>query len=91
MTEHARVYAECVGISHIGWKAPPERGIDKIITEARVYPTTILRSVGREERDALSGAGIVTLQQLSGYGGKPPLPVNRFRGLREEAEKVLGI
>jgi len=91
MTEHARVYADCVGIDHLGWKAPPERGIDKIITEAGVYPATILRSVGRGERDALSGAGIVTLQQLTEYSGKPPLPSQRFKSLQGEAEKVLGI
>ncbi len=91
MTEHARLYAECVGIDHLGWKTPPERGIDKMITEGGVYPTTILRSVGRRERDALSGAGIVTLQQLAQYGGKPPLPAQRFKSLQGEAEKVLGI
>lgn len=91
MTEHARVYAGCVGIDHLGWKAPPERGIDKIITEARVYPTTILRSVGRGERDALSGAGIVTLWHLTEYRGRPPLLAERFEGLRGEAGRVLGI
>ncbi len=91
MTEHARRYAECVGIDHIGWKAPPERGIDRIITEAGVYPVTILRSVGRRERNALSEAGIVTLRQLTAYHGRPPLPAERFEGLRDDAERVLSI
>ena len=91
MTEHARVYADCVGIDHVGWKAPPGRGIDAMITEAGVYPVTMLRSVGRGERDALSEAGIVTLQQLTEYRGRPPLPAERFEGLRGEAERVLGI
>ena len=91
MTEHARVYADCVGIDHVGWKAPPERGIDAMITEAGVYPVTMLRSVGRGERDVLSEAGVVTLRQLTEYRGKPPLPADKFRSLRAEAERVLGV
>jgi hypothetical protein len=91
LTEHARVYADCVGIDHMGWKTPPGRGIDAMITEAGVYPVTMLRNVGRGERDAFSGAGIVTLQQLTEYRGKPPLPAERFEGLRGEAERVLGV
>jgi hypothetical protein len=51
----------------------------------------MLRSVGLGERDALSEAGIVTLRQLTEYRGKPPLPVDKFRSLRAEAERVLRV
>ncbi len=91
MTDHARRYAECVGMEHVGWKTPPGGGIDGMITEGGVYPVTILRSVERRERDALSNAGIVTLRQLLEYRGETSLPVDRFEGLRGEAERVLGI
>lgn len=91
MTEHARRYSECVGIDHIGWKTPPGRGIDSMITEVGVYPVTILRSVERRERDALSRIEIVTLQQLLEYEGERPLPVVKFEVLKDEAKKVLSL
>jgi hypothetical protein len=30
-TDHARTYADCVGIYHIGWKSPGGNGIEHII------------------------------------------------------------
>jgi len=42
-TDHARSYADCVGIEHIGWKSPPSNCLEGIIESRALYPITILR------------------------------------------------
>lgn len=64
MTLHAKTYADCVGLDHLGWNEPYGQGFDSLIDEKELYPVTILKSLKEEERDALSGSGILTLKQL---------------------------
>jgi len=62
-TDHARRFADCVGIDRIGWKSPPSNSLDGIIESRRLYPITILRGERRLQRLLLDN-GIVLLRQL---------------------------
>jgi hypothetical protein len=88
LTEHARRYADCMGIDHLGWKTPDNRGLEAIITEKCIYPVTILKSLKVRERNRLSDAGVVTLNQLM-ETDVAKLGSGRLMELRKETEVVL--
>jgi hypothetical protein len=63
-TDHARAYANCVGIEHLCWKSPPQNGIDDVIRQRSLYPVTMLKEVDRRLLRLLVENGIVLLKQL---------------------------
>ncbi|MEM5853758.1 MAG: restriction endonuclease [Candidatus Aenigmatarchaeota archaeon] len=63
-SDHALQYAECKGISYIGWKAPPEAGLEKLVEEKKFYPITLLKSLDFETGQKLCDVGIITIKQL---------------------------
>jgi Holliday junction resolvase-like predicted endonuclease len=92
LSEHARKYADCIGLEHVGWNSPPGRGLDTLVEERRLYPTTILKSLTDKERDVLSEHGIITLKQLAEAKGKTVgIPKPRMTGLLKEAESIIGL
>lgn len=64
MSEHALRYADCRNISHIGWRDPPERGLEEIVVQYGFYPVTLLRGISENFVARLGDAGIVLLKQL---------------------------
>jgi hypothetical protein len=88
LTEHARRYADCMGIDHLGWKTPDNKGLEAIISEKRIYPVTIIKSLKVGERNRLSEAGVVTLNQLRD-ANVSKLGVGRLMELKKEAEIIL--
>lgn len=95
ISEHAKRYALCRNLEFIAWKFPPERGLEIIIEEYKLYPITILREIEREEAYKLADAGIVTLKQLlndaSEISKKSKIGENRILQLQKAAKIVLGI
>jgi hypothetical protein len=90
LTQHAKKYAECIGIDHIGWNTPKGGGLDTIITETNLYPVTILKTLNAEEHDRLSEAGIITVDQLLDRGlEKIIMKESRKKELMDEAERTL--
>jgi len=63
-SDHALKYAECKGISYIGWKAPFEAGLEKMVEDKKLYPITLLKNLDFETEQKLGDAGIVTIKQL---------------------------
>lgn len=64
LTEHAKQYAKCRGIMHIGWKAPPEHGLERMIEEKKLYPITLLKKLSKRDKTKLLDEGIIALKQL---------------------------
>ena len=64
-SEHALQYAECKGISYIGWKAPAGKGLEDLVEEKKLYPITLLKELDFETEQKLGNIGIVTLKQLA--------------------------
>jgi hypothetical protein len=67
LSEHAKRYATCRGIDHIGWDYPEERNLRTMIEETQSYPITIVAGVNRSVAARLAGAGFVTATQVA-YG-----------------------
>lgn len=88
LTSHARRYAKCVGIQHIGWKTPKDGGLEQLIRRTKTYPVQIIRSLTRGEKNRLSAAGIVSLDDLMRAGRVPRISSARIRELMEEAERI---
>lgn len=64
ISEHARRYSKCADIEHIGWRYPPEHGLEQMIEEKRLYPITLLRGLDSVSEAKLGDAGIILLKQL---------------------------
>ena len=64
LSEHAKRYADCRGIKHIGWSSPKKRDLQTMIEEKKLYPITFLKGLNSDTRYKLASKGIITLKQL---------------------------
>lgn len=85
-SEHAKQYATCRNILHIGWSSPPEHDLQTMIKERSVYPVTYLRGLKTLTRDRLASVGIVTLRQLV---HKRPVELSRETGIKKADAAML--
>ncbi|MCM2464994.1 restriction endonuclease [Methanoculleus oceani] len=67
LSEHAKRYATCRGIGHIGWDYPVDRNLRTMIEKTQSYPVTIVAGVGASVSARLAAAGFVTAKQVA-YG-----------------------
>jgi hypothetical protein len=87
MTEHARRYAECRGISHIGWSSPANSDLQTMIEEKQAYPITFIKGLNAANRRMLTSNGIVMLKQLTESN---PRELRRRTGIsRDKLESLL--
>jgi len=63
-SEHATQYAKCKGIELIGWKTPPNRGLELMIEEKKLHPITILKRLEKKSFEKLMDNHIFLLKQL---------------------------
>jgi hypothetical protein len=94
ISNHARRYAECRGIGHIGWKFPPTKGLGKMIEEKKFYPVTILKGLDGKTEERFGNANIVLLKQLIEIDleeliEKTRIPKDRLQSLIKKAKKLL--
>jgi hypothetical protein len=93
-SNHARRYAKCRGIDHIGWKAPLEHSLDRIIEEKKLHPITLIKNLDKATEAKLGDKGIVTLRQLtegniSEISRKTGVKSDRLDGLTQKAKEIL--
>ncbi len=67
LSEHAKRYATCRGIGHIGWDYPEEQNLRTMIEGTQSYPVTIVTGVGPSVSTRLAAAGVLTAKQVA-YG-----------------------
>jgi Holliday junction resolvase-like predicted endonuclease len=94
-SDHAIQYATCKGIKFIGWRAPFDGGLEKIIDERKLYPITLLRDLDRKTRERLVDNGVVLLKQLvecdlNELWKKTGIPKNRLEDLIDRAKQLIG-
>ncbi|TRO42271.1 restriction endonuclease [Candidatus Bathyarchaeota archaeon] len=65
LSEHAKRYADCRGILHIGWSSGSNRDLQTMIEEKKLYPITFLKGLKTDTRNRLASDGIVMLKQLT--------------------------
>jgi len=81
LSEHAKRYADCRGISHIGWSSPPNHDLQTMIEEKKLYPITFLKGLNAETRNKLASNGVILLRQLTGKSSKE---LRRQTGISKE-------
>ncbi|MDN7023361.1 restriction endonuclease [Methanoculleus sp. FWC-SCC1] len=94
LSGHAKRYATCWGIEHIGWDHPADRNLRTMIEETGSYPVTILTGVTPAVRRQLAAAGFFTVRQLlaadpEGLVRSAGLTLRQAALLAERAEAVL--
>ena len=58
LSEHAKRYADCREILHIGWRSPKNMDLQKMIEKKKIYPITLLRGLNVKARNNLMSNGI---------------------------------
>ena len=95
VSDHARRYALCRGLEFIAWKFPPEKGLERLIEDYKLYPITFLKEIERDEAYKLADVGIVTVKQLlddaEKISRKSGINKNRVLQLQKAAKIVLGV
>ena len=81
MSEHAKRYANCRGIHHIGWNSPSNNNLQTMIEKKKFYPITILKGINTGARSMLIRNGIILLKQLL---RKNPKELRKQTGISEE-------
>ncbi|MCZ2809007.1 MAG: ATP cone domain-containing protein [Candidatus Bathyarchaeota archaeon] len=81
LSEHAKRYADCRGIRHIGWSSPPNHDLQTMIEEKKLYPITFLKGLNAETRNKLASNGIILLKRLT---EKTPKELRRQTGISKE-------
>jgi hypothetical protein len=87
LSEHAKRYAECRGIYHIGWSSPPNNDLQTMIEEKQLYPITNLRRLTHMTKKKLVSNGIILLKQLT---EKNPKELRRQTGIpKKNLESII--
>jgi hypothetical protein len=95
-TNHARTYADCVGIDYIGWKSPASNGLENIIEANGLYPVTLLKDVDRRLQRILVDSGILLLRQLLEedadiLADKRRVSTSQLSSLRNKSRRILNL
>ncbi len=94
ISDHAKRYADCRKIEHIGWRYPPNRGIDRMIEEKKLYPISYLKNLDPANMRKLTGGGVLLLKQLvesspETLGEKTRIPSKRIKAIQQQARMIL--
>lgn len=63
-TEKAIEYSRCVGVELLGWKFPPNKGLEFLIEKNKLYPITILPSLHQKLAQELINQKIILVQDV---------------------------
>ncbi|MEK7596764.1 MAG: restriction endonuclease [Patescibacteria group bacterium] len=63
-TDHAVRYAECQGLSLVGWNYPRQGNLEDLVNEAGLHPLTSLTTLSQSEKKALLDAGLVLCKHV---------------------------
>lgn len=95
-SDHAIQYAGCRGIEYLGWKAPAEAGLEKMIEDRKFYPITFLKGLNLQTEEKLADRGILTLKQLLQYDieslqRRTRIPMEKLKLLMKAAENIMSV
>lgn len=92
-TRNAVHYAQCSGLTLLGWDYPRNRGLFRMIEEARVHPLTCLTTLSEGEKQRFLTQKVVLCKAviaphlLREYGIKP----EKIPHVLEEAKQLCGV
>ena len=92
-TDHAVRYAECKGLSLVGWNYPKKGNLEDLISESGLHPLTSLTTLSQTEKRMLLDQGLVLCKQIAeqaeglvAYG----IPKDRVPAILEEISHLCG-
>lgn len=93
LSSHAKRYAACWDIKHIGWDNPKDENIASMVADMKLCPITLIKGVDAGIRKKLVEAGIVTVGQLLEYSAetlskKSGIPVKEMTVLVDRAKRL---
>jgi len=94
ISDHALEYADCMKISYIAWKVPRERSLERIISERKLYPITLIKNLRVREQSRLVDNGFILLKDLIKFPAKvirrkTGIDKKRVEELKDIAKKLL--
>lgn len=94
ISDHAKRYAACKDMLHMGWKAPADRGLEQMVEEKRLYPITFLKNLDGKSEAKIADAGIILLKELVKCDAdklhrKTKIAKGKLKDLMDEARKIL--
>jgi len=85
-TEKAVTYAKCRNIRLTGWNYPVGKSLENLILDKKIYPITVLPSIGRFNLGRFAKKGLLLARDLLPYSAQD---FNREFGLpAKDAEKI---
>jgi len=85
-TEKAITYAKCRDIMLTGWNYPAGKSLENLILDKKIYPVTVLPSIGRFSLERFAEKGLLLARDLLPYSAQD---FNREFGLSvKDAEKI---
>ncbi|HEU0080490.1 MAG TPA: ATP cone domain-containing protein [Candidatus Paceibacterota bacterium] len=67
-TDHAIRYAECQGLSLVGWNYPAKGNLEDLVNESGLHPLTSLTTLSVTEKRMLLDHGLILCKQLADQG-----------------------
>ncbi len=64
-TDHAIRYAECKGLSLVGWNYPPKGNLEDLVTETKLHPLTSLVTLSQTEKRTLLDNGLILCRHVA--------------------------
>jgi len=91
LTTDAIQYANCAGLTLIGWDYPAKGNLQDLILETGVHPLTFLTTLSMKEKSDLLGRGMVMCRDLKKNGAflrNLGFSEERIKDVTEEIDKV---
>lgn len=94
-TDKAVSYADCSDIGLLGWNHPKGKGLEYFIEEKKLYPITVLSSLGGRLKDILVSERIMLIGELLNmnlqkFSKKYGIPLVKLYSAANEAKVLLG-
>ena len=87
LSEHAKRYANCRGISHIGWSSSTNLDLQTMIEKKKLHPITFLRGLNNETRNKFTSNKIILLRQINELS---PVVLKRLTGIpKDKLESII--
>lgn len=86
-------YAKCRGLMLTGWYYPPNKGLEKLIGDKKLFPITMLRTLDRDSRNQMAASNLMLIKDILETDIKEIHKITniKIRKLKQFIEEAKGI
>ena len=93
-TSKAITYAKCRNIRLTGWNYPANKSLENLILDKKIYPITVLPSIGRFSLEQFAKKGLLLAKDILPYSAQDlnrefGIPIKDAEKINAEAEKLV--